>query len=109
MSGRRVSRLRKQTVEPVFGIIKQVLGFRRFLLRGHEKVSLEWWLVSSRYKPITSSKFSKDPDPRELRLRLLYQILQVLRSRWGASEDILNGEQRGNRLPAVDAADGLAE
>jgi hypothetical protein len=37
---------RKQTVEPVFGIIKEALGFRRFLLRGLEKVSLEWTLVS---------------------------------------------------------------
>ena len=38
-------KLRKQTVEPVFGIIKEVLGFRRFHLRGLAKVSLEWQLV----------------------------------------------------------------
>jgi transposase len=44
--GQRLYRLRKQTVEPVFGIIKEVLGFRRFLLRGWEKVSTEWTLVS---------------------------------------------------------------
>ena len=44
--GRQLYRLRKQTVEPVFGIIKEVLGFRRFLLRGREKVSLEWTLIS---------------------------------------------------------------
>ncbi len=37
---------RKTTVEPVFGIIKQVLGFRQFLLRGLRKVNLEWQLVS---------------------------------------------------------------
>ena len=36
---------RKQTVEPVFGIIKSGLGFRQFLLRGREKLSLEWLLV----------------------------------------------------------------
>lgn len=42
-------RLRKQTVEPVFGIIKEVMGFRRFLLRGREKVSLEWTLVCVSY------------------------------------------------------------
>jgi transposase len=47
--GREIYGLRKQTVEPVFGIIKEVLGFRRFLLRGHEKVSLEWELVSTSY------------------------------------------------------------
>ena len=42
-------RLRKQTVEPVFGIIKQWMGFRQFLLRDHEKVSGEWQLVTLSY------------------------------------------------------------
>lgn len=41
--------LRKQTVEPVFGIIKQAMGFRQFLLRGVENVSGEWELVSLAY------------------------------------------------------------
>jgi transposase len=36
---------RKTTVEPVFGIIKEVMGFRRFLLRGLEAVKGEWRLV----------------------------------------------------------------
>lgn len=35
--GRALYKLRKETVEPVFGIIKEVLGFRRFMLRGMEK------------------------------------------------------------------------
>lgn len=38
-------RLRKQVVEPVFGQIKQAMGFRSFLLRGMKKVSAEWSLV----------------------------------------------------------------
>ncbi|MGH7830272.1 MAG: transposase, partial [Candidatus Binatia bacterium] len=38
-------RLRKQTVEPVFGQIKQGRGFRQFLLRGLRKVSVEWALI----------------------------------------------------------------
>jgi hypothetical protein len=37
--------LRKQTVEPVFGIIKSVLGFRQFSLRGLKAVGHEWTLV----------------------------------------------------------------
>jgi transposase len=37
---------RKSTVEPVFGIIKQVLGFRQFSLRGLEAVAGEWKLVA---------------------------------------------------------------
>jgi transposase len=45
-AGKAIYKLRKQTVEPVFGIIKEVMGFRRFRLRGHAKVSLEWDLVT---------------------------------------------------------------
>ena len=47
--GKQLYKLRKQTVEPVFGIIKSVLGFRQFLLRGREKVSLEWLLICVSY------------------------------------------------------------
>jgi len=47
--GRELYKLRKQTVEPVFGIIKEVMGFRRFRLRGRHKVSLEWGLVCLSY------------------------------------------------------------
>ena len=44
--GRDLYALRKQTPEPVFGIIKSVLGFRQFLLRGLDKVRGEWSLVT---------------------------------------------------------------
>lgn len=44
--GRRSYALRKQTPEPVFGIIKSVMGFRQFLLRGLDKVKGEWTLVT---------------------------------------------------------------
>ncbi len=47
--GRQLYSLRKQSVEPVFGIIKHTLGFRQFLLRGLEKVSGEWKLVCLAY------------------------------------------------------------
>ena len=43
--GRARYALRKQTVEPVFGIIKSVLGFRQFLMRGLDNVQTEWTLV----------------------------------------------------------------
>jgi hypothetical protein len=36
---------RKSTVEPVFGIIKHVIGFRQFMLRGLKAVQGEWTLV----------------------------------------------------------------
>ena len=44
-AGRAACALRKQTVEPVFGIIKSVMGFRQFLLRALEHVQNEWTLV----------------------------------------------------------------
>ena len=42
-------RRRKCTVEPVFGIIKSVLGFTRFRLHGLESVKLEWMIVTLAY------------------------------------------------------------
>ena len=44
--GRKLYALRKQTPEPVFGIIKSALGFRQFSLRGLDKVRAEWSLVT---------------------------------------------------------------
>src|SRR6204780_1756629 len=44
--GRTLYALRKQTPEPVFGIIKSVMGFRQFLLRGLDNVCGEWSLVT---------------------------------------------------------------
>ena len=44
--GKALYALRKQVPEPVFGIIKSVLGFRQFHLRGLESVRGEWNLVT---------------------------------------------------------------
>ncbi|SLM42014.1 hypothetical protein NSND_50400 [Nitrospira sp. ND1] len=49
-------RLRKQTVEPVFGQIKQARGFRQVLLRGIEKVTQEWSLVCSAHNLLKLAK-----------------------------------------------------
>ena len=43
--GKAIYALRKETVEPVIGIIKEVLGFRQFSLRGLLAVTAEWCLV----------------------------------------------------------------
>lgn len=43
--GQAIYRLRKCTVEPVIGIIKEILGFRQFSLRGLKKVAGEWCLI----------------------------------------------------------------
>jgi transposase len=48
--GKAFYALRKTTIEPTFGIIKEVMGFRRFSLRGLDLVKGEWTLVSIAYK-----------------------------------------------------------
>ncbi|WP_158796071.1 transposase [Pedobacter sp. L105] len=47
--GREIYKKRKQIVEPVFGIIKKVLGFRRFLLRGEQQTNNESLMICSAY------------------------------------------------------------
>lgn len=44
--GRALYKLRKQTVEPVFGIIKRVMGWRQMSMRGLAKAQGEWSLVT---------------------------------------------------------------
>jgi hypothetical protein len=44
--GRKLYALRKKTPEPVFGIIKSVMGYRQCMLRGLEHVKGEWNLVA---------------------------------------------------------------
>ena len=47
--GKAIYRLRKCTVEPVFGIVKEAMGFRQFSLRGQQNVTGEWCLVCLAY------------------------------------------------------------
>ena len=47
--GRKLYGRRKATIEPAIGVIKQVMGFRQFLLRGFRAVKGEWSLVSSAF------------------------------------------------------------
>ena len=47
--GRKLRRLRRTTVEPVFGMVKSVLGFRRFRLFGLVKAQIEFTLLAVAY------------------------------------------------------------
>ena len=55
--GRQRYALRMQTVEPVFGQIKQGRGFRQFLLRGLEKVNGEWLLICTGHNLLKLFRF----------------------------------------------------
>lgn len=47
--GKEIYAQRKSSVEPVFGVIKHVIGFRQFMLRGFEKAKGEWNLICIAY------------------------------------------------------------
>ena len=47
--GRQLYAARKATAEPVFGIIKQAMGFRQFLTQGLEAVQAQWALACTAY------------------------------------------------------------
>ena len=46
-----------ETIEPVFGQIKQGRGFRQFLLRGLEKVNWEWLLICAGHNLLEQFRF----------------------------------------------------
>lgn len=48
-AGKAIYKLRKSTVEPVFGIVKEIMGFRQFSLRGLTAAAGEWNLVCLAY------------------------------------------------------------
>ena len=60
--GRQRYALRMQTVEPVFGQIKQGRGFRQFLLRGLEKVNGEWSLICTGHNLFKLFRFGVNLD-----------------------------------------------
>ena len=55
--GRERYALRMETVEPVFGQIKQGRGFRQFLLRGLAKVNREWHLICTGHNLLKLFRF----------------------------------------------------
>jgi len=62
-AGRLRYKLRQQTVEPTFGIIKEVMGFRRFSMRGESKAALEWTLVSLAFNLKRLHRLGADLNP----------------------------------------------
>ena len=56
-------RQRKQLPEPVFGIMKQQLGIRQFLLRGRNKVKAEWTLLVTAFNLLTLWRVWKQQVP----------------------------------------------
>jgi molybdenum-dependent DNA-binding transcriptional regulator ModE len=80
--GRKRYLRRQASVEPVFGIIKRVLGFRQFSLRGLKKVSLEWDLLCLAYN-----------------LKRLHKLIGQTKSKPSASKNPLPPLTLGALLP----------
>jgi len=59
--GRKLYAARKHIVEPVFGQIKRVRGFRKFLLRGLKWVSAEWQLICLTHNLLKIWRFTTSP------------------------------------------------
>ena len=83
--GRRCYLRRQASIEPVVGIIKKVLGFEQFSLRGLQKVTLEWNLVCVAYNlkrlhRLTSPAQDKPKAPKSPKpmLSALGQLLSQL-------------------------------
>jgi hypothetical protein len=77
--GQALYRLRKSTVEPVIGIIKEVLGFRQFSLRGLVKAAGEWNLVCIAFNLLKPKRFTlpaarngRDYQPKEIKFDSFY-------------------------------------
>ncbi len=65
--GHAIYRLRKCTVEPIIGIIKDTLGFRQFSLRGAARAAAEWGLVCLAYDLVRLHRLqatAKTPNQR---------------------------------------------
>ena len=85
--GRQRYGLRKETVEPVFGQIKQGRGFRQFRLRGLEKVNREWSLICTGHNLMKLFRFGSGSAaqgiPRSLGQNPLLPAIWPMLRQWG--------------------------
>ena len=93
IEGRAIYALRKSTVEPVFGIIKSVLGFRQFHLRGLDAASGEWTLVTMAWnlKRLFNLKSAADRRTRRGMLKTTVRNPECSNSAAGTAKNSTNG------------------
>ncbi len=68
-AGKRAMKIRKTTVEPVFGIIKEAMGFRHFRLRSLKSVTAEWLLIAIAFNLKKINKIDKTTIDPAISLR----------------------------------------
>ena len=77
-AGRAAYALRKSTVEPVFGIIKSVLGFSQFLTRGLDNVQGEWTLVCLALESKTHGRIAPAVGKNQTNVRFSSEIVSFM-------------------------------
>lgn len=82
-AAKQVYRRRKALVEPVFGLLKECHGARRFLLRGRRQVTSEWYLLATAFNlkslhALWRNAFNPTPPPA--RARHIHHFLHKTRS-----------------------------
>uniref|UniRef100_UPI00248D5E1B transposase n=2 Tax=Parendozoicomonas sp. Alg238-R29 TaxID=2993446 RepID=UPI00248D5E1B len=82
--GRAIYSRRKCTIEPTFGIQKEAMGYRRFLVRGLEVVSKEWDLVCLTFNLRRMFNLKQVDDKKWLALVLYWLVVShcLMRLRW---------------------------
>ena len=74
-AAKQAYRLRKQLVEPVFGIIKEQQGARRFLLRSLTNVAAEWTMLATAFNLRTLCRVWSSPSPSAIRFTVQSIVL----------------------------------
>ncbi len=68
--GRKLYKKRSATIEPVFGHIKEVLNFNRFMRRGLEACNCEWKMICSAYNLLKLWRYGIDKVHKKIRENL---------------------------------------
>ena len=76
-AGRAIYSQRKSTIEPTFGIVKEVMGYRQFLVRGHKAVSAEWDLLCLAFNLKRMFSLKQENDEKWLSI-LYFSLLEAL-------------------------------
>jgi len=104
-AARQLHARRQHTVEPVFGIIKEALGFRRFHLRGINKVEGEWTLIALAYNlkrlhTLTQGEkhYQARPHPARRRARPAQQATQRTTAMQQLRPSLMQPAQKMGRL-----------
>lgn len=87
--GRAFYQQRAPQVEGVFGTIKAGMGIRRFLRRGHEKVSTDWLLICAAFN--VKSLIRRACGPRKPLFDHIRRAWRALQRWWSRSEPFRNG------------------